>query len=165
MKNNALLEAEPMRHADLNEVLAIERVSFAAPWSRDAFIRELSNRAARAAVFRAGGAIVGYVCFWVVLDEAHIQTIAVHPDMRDRGYGMAIMTHVESMCLREGVRRIILEVGRRNAAARNLYKKCGFTAIGFRKRYYTETDDDAVVMDKWLTSGTELNAENESELA
>ncbi|MCA1960995.1 MAG: ribosomal protein S18-alanine N-acetyltransferase [Desulfomonile sp.] len=154
-----------MQQSDLDDVLAIERVSFAAPWSRDVFLKELANRAARSEVFTADdGAIVGYVCFWVVLDEAHIQTIAVHPNMRGRGYGSAIMGHVEEICLREGVRRIILEVGRRNTAARNLYRKCGFTAIGFRKRYYAEIDDDAVVMEKWLTSSAQVNSESGADL-
>lgn len=165
MTTAAPVAARQMQQSDLDEVLAIERGSFAAPWSRDVFVKELANRAARAVVFTVeDGAITGYVCFWVVLDEAHIQTVAVHPNMRGRGFGSAIMSHLEGMCLQEGVRRIILEVGRRNAAARNLYRKCGFTAIGFRKRYYAEIDDDAVVMEKWLTLGAQINSEAGSDL-
>jgi len=165
MTTGAGLAARQMQQSDLDEVLAIEQVSFAAPWSRDVFLKELANRAARAVVFFAeDGAIAGYVCFWVVLDEAHVQTIAVHPNMRGRGYGGVIMNHMEGMCLQEGVRRIILEVGRRNAAARSLYRKCGFTAIGFRKRYYAEIDDDAVVMEKWLTLGAQIDSETVSDL-
>jgi ribosomal-protein-alanine N-acetyltransferase len=77
---------------------------------------------------------------------------------------MEIMNHVEAISLREGVRRIILEVGRRNIAGRNLYRKCGFSAIGFRKRYYAEIDDDAVVMEKWLAGDSQITAETGSEL-
>jgi len=164
MSDTERLAAEQMQHSDLDDVLAIERASFAAPWTREMFVSELSNRVARAVIFRVDAAVAGYVCYWVVLDEAHLQTVAVHPDMRRRGFGMAIMSYVEAMCLREGVRRIILEVGRRNAAARNLYRKCGFTAIGFRKRYYSEINDDAVVMEKWLTTGAQLTAETGREI-
>lgn len=164
MTSTEPLSAEAMQLSDLDEILAIERVSFSAPWSRDVFVKELANRAARAVVFRLRGGLAGYICFWVVLDEAHIQTVAVNPAMRGRGYGMEIMRHLEAMSVQEGVSRIILEVGRRNIAARNLYRKCGFSAIGFRKQYYAEIDDDAVVMEKCLTSDSHVIAKSGSDL-
>ena len=142
-----------MKASDLDAVMAIERASFAAPWSSKMFLEEMNNRAARVIVFKSGNALVGYVCFWEVLDEAHLMNVAVHQDYRGRGYGKFIMEHLEAMCLREGLRRIILEVGRRNLPARRLYRKCGFSAIGFRKKYYAEVQDDALIMEKWLGAG------------
>jgi ribosomal-protein-alanine N-acetyltransferase len=101
-------------------------------------------------VFKSGDTVVGYVCFWEVLDEAHLMNVAVHPDHRGRGHGQFILEQLEAMCLRDNLRRIILEVGRRNLPARRLYKKSGFSAIGFRKKYYSEVQDDALIMEKWL---------------
>jgi [ribosomal protein S18]-alanine N-acetyltransferase len=141
---------EPMNESDLEEVLDIERGSFEPPWSREMFLEEISNRNARLMVFRLEGKIVGYMCFWAVLDEAHLLNVAVHPAYRSRGYGRTIMAHLEALCRSEGLKRIILEVGRRNEPARHLYKLCGFSSIGFRKQYYAVVRDDALVMEKWL---------------
>jgi len=139
-----------MQASDLDAIMAIENASFAAPWSRSMFVEEMANRAAKVIVFKLGDILVGYVCFWEVLDEAHLMNIAVHPEYRGRGYGKLIMGQLEALCLRDNLRRIILEVGRRNLPARRLYRKCGFGAVGFRKKYYTEVQDDALIMEKWL---------------
>jgi ribosomal-protein-alanine N-acetyltransferase len=104
--------------------------------------------------------VVGFICYWAVQNEAHLLTVAVHPQHRREGIGKAIMSHMEQLCLKEGLNRIILEVARRNEEARNLYKSLGFNAIGFRKRYYKEIDDDAIVMEKWL--GSKGEAESQS---
>ena len=144
-----------MLQGHLDEVIAIEQVSFSAPWSRDMFLGEMSNRVSRQVVFKSGETLVGYLCFWVVLDEAHLMNIAVHPERRGSGYGKYMIEHLEAICLREGIRRIILEVGRRNIAGKNLYRKCGFSTIGFRKNYYPTVPDDALVMEKWLGPRTE----------
>ena len=141
-----------MKVTDLAEVLVIEQVSFATPWTREMYLKELSNRSSRPFVYRLDGNIVGYMCFWLVLDEAHLMTIAVHPDRRGEGIGKVIMEHLEEVCLKEGLKKILLEVGRRNNIARALYRQRGFTAVGFRKNYYAGIKDDALLMEKWLTS-------------
>jgi ribosomal-protein-alanine N-acetyltransferase len=161
MQPDLPLEPAQMQPSDLEDVLAIERTSFASPWSRDMFYEEMKNRNARVAVFRLEGKIIGYICFWVVLDEAHLMNIAVHPEQRGRGYGKAIMAYLESVCREEGLNRLLLEVGRRNAPARSLYKKFGFSSIGFRKQYYKAIKDDALVMEKWLGFGEETNRDSE----
>ena len=161
MVSDRTLSSEPMQASDLDAVTAIEKASFAAPWSRNMFLEELANRAARLVVFKSDNFLVGYVCFWEVLDEAHLMNVAVHPDFRGRGYGKLIMEQLEAICLRDNLRRIILDVGRRNLPARRLYKKCGFSAIGFRKKYYAEVQDDAVIMEKWL--GPKENEDNDSQ--
>lgn len=150
----------PMTESHLESVLFIERASFAAPWSRKMFERELSNRSSRSTVFTINDEVVGFICYWAIQNEAHLLTVAVHPQHRREGIGKAIMSHMEQMCLKEGLNRIILEVARRNEEARNLYKSFGFNAIGFRKRYYKEIDDDAIVMEKWL--GSEGESESQS---
>jgi ribosomal-protein-alanine N-acetyltransferase len=155
------LEPARMQPSDLEEVLAIEKASFAGPWSRDMFLEEMDNRNARLMAFRLEGRIIGYICFWMVMDEAHLMNIAVHPEQRGRGYGRAIMTYLEAVCVQEGINRLLLEVGRRNAPARSLYKKLGFGSIGFRKQYYASIKDDALVMEKWLGAGEERDRSSE----
>ncbi len=150
MTSNTLLTSRRMERTDLEEILEIEKVSFPAPWTRNMFLEEMSNRSARLVVFTEEKRIVGYMCFWEVLDEAHLMNIAVHPDRRGKGYGKYIMDRLQMLCLKDGLKRIILDVGRRNLPARRLYKKCGFSSIGFRKKYYSSIGDDAIVMEKWL---------------
>jgi ribosomal-protein-alanine N-acetyltransferase len=142
-----------MRPEDLDDVLAVERVSFPSPWTKEMFRQELESRTARAIVFRSGEEFIGYLCFWEVLDEAHLLNIAVHPQHRGRGHGKAMMEHLDELCFQNGLRRIILEVRSGNKVARELYRACGFHSIGFRARYYADTGEDALVMEKWLRSG------------
>ena len=146
------MHAEPMKLEDLEAVLTIEESSFPTPWSRNMFIEEMENRNARLITFKIDGSIVGYVCFWAVLDEAHLLNIAVHPSRRHEGIGRLIMVEIERLCMKEGLKRVILEVARKNAFARGLYRKCGFDSVGFRKNYYTSTKDDAIIMEKYLGS-------------
>lgn len=152
MATNVTLKARRMMQSDLDEVLEIERASFPAPWTRVMFQEEMANRSARLVVFIEGERIAGYMCFWEVLDEAHLLNIAVHPERRGRGYGKYIMDRLEELCRKDGLKRIVLDVARRNAAGRALYRKCGFSSIGFRKNYYTIVGDDAIVMERWLGS-------------
>ena len=146
------MNAEPMKLDDLEAVLTIEQSSFPIPWSRNMFIEEMENRNSRLISFRIDGSIVGYVCFWAVLDEAHLLSVAVHPSRRHQGLGRLIMAEIERLCIKEGLKRIILEVARKNTFARDLYRKCGFDSVGFRKNYYSATKDDAIIMEKYLAS-------------
>jgi ribosomal-protein-alanine N-acetyltransferase len=152
MATGVNLKARHMIQSDLDDVLEIERASFPAPWTRAMFQEEMANRSARLVVFTDGERIAGYMCFWEVLDEAHLLNIAVHPDQRGRGYGKHIMDWLVELCRKDGLKRIVLDVARRNAAGRALYRTCGFSSIGFRKNYYTVVGDDAIVMERWLGS-------------
>lgn len=145
------LQPSRMTLADLDDVLSIESTSFAQAWSRGMFLEEMANETARVIVFKSDGKVVGYFCYWKVVDEGHLLNIAVHPNLRGRGIGREMMAHLEDLCRQEGLNTIILDVARRNAAARSLYKTCGFETTGFRKNYYAAIKDDALVMEKKLT--------------
>ena len=76
----------PMTESDLDQVLAIERVSFVTPWTRAAFCYEIEqNKVARCTVMHVGERVVGYLCLWEIGHEIHITNLAVHPEWRRRG--------------------------------------------------------------------------------
>lgn len=136
---------KPMRPYHLDEVTAIERESFPQPWSRYAFLSELeSNRFAHYLVACGEEEVLGYGGIWVVLDEAHITTLAVHPGYRGLGIGTLLLESLIALARQRSVERITLEVRPSNAPAQYLYRKYGFKVRGVRKRYYI--DEDALIM-------------------
>lgn len=132
---------------DVDAVHAIERQCFTIPWSRDAFVREVTeNQCARYMLVKEDGAPVAYAGVWFVLDEGHITNIAVRPDRRRLGYGERVTRAMMQLCADSGMAYLTLEVRRSNAAAQALYRKLGFVDVGYRKRYYADTGEDALVM-------------------
>jgi len=138
---------EKMRLEHLNQVVRIEEVSFPSPWSRYAFSCELvQNKFAYYIVAVADERVVGYGGMWQILDEAHITNVAVHPDYRMNNIGRALMLEMIKRAILMGISRMTLEVRPSNAAARRLYDTLGFIERGLRKRYYTDTNEDAIIM-------------------
>lgn len=141
----------PMCLDDLEDVLAIERVSFHTPWSRAAFRYELTeNRVARCIVARIGDRVGGYLCLWEVGHEIHITNLAVHPTFRRQGIGRRLLEPTLEAARRRGVSLALLEVRPTNAEAIGLYESLGFRVIGRRKGYYFDTGEDALVMESAL---------------
>lgn len=131
---------------DLDEVMKIEEQCFPTPWPREIFETELESPRSLLNVARVGGAVAGYIVAWMVYDEIHILNIAVHPDFRRMGLGEALLEDCLDYFSGKGAKQAILEVRRGNLGAQKLYKKLGFEPIGVRKRYYTDTGEDAIVM-------------------
>ena len=149
------LSAAPMTLDDLDEVLAIERVSFQTPWSRGAFRYELTqNRVAHSVVMRSGRDLVGYLCLWEIGHEIHITNLAVRPDFRRRGVARALLGAMLDDGRRRGVELAFLEVRPTNIEALALYESLGFRMIGRRKGYYFDTGEDALVMEARLGAGS-----------
>ena len=147
----AELRVVPMSVDDLDEVLAIERVSFPTPWTRAAFRYELlQNRVAVCTVMRAGDRLAGYCCLWEIGHEIHITNLAVHPEWRRRGVGRALLAAALGAGGARGVTLAFLEVRPNNAAALALYGSLGFQVIGRRAGYYFDTGEDALVMEARL---------------
>jgi ribosomal-protein-alanine N-acetyltransferase len=141
------LVVRDMYLSDLEAVLRIERGSFPTPWSRAAFQTELvDNTFAVYLVLEFHGRVVAYGGMWLILDEAHVTNVAVDPEFRGHGFGEAMMHGLMERALRQGARRMTLEVRRSNTVAQNLYKKLGFVQLGVRKGYYTDTHEDALIM-------------------
>lgn len=138
---------ERMTLDDLDGVMAVEHTAFVTPWSRRAFVTELTENAyAYYLVAKIDGEVAGYAGMWLILDEAHITNIAVHSRRRGQGIGERLMLELMASAKAHGCRRMTLEVRRSNYPAQQLYAKLGFEPRGVRRGYYTDTREDAIVM-------------------
>ena len=133
---------------DLDDIVAIEQASFSNPWTREMYLRELQNPdVSFLYVLRVPGeGVVAFCSFWLVLDEAHINNIAVRGDFRGRGVGMALLEHVIQAGAARGADRATLEVRRSNAPARRLYERLGFAVAATRPNYYVSPPEDALIL-------------------
>jgi [ribosomal protein S18]-alanine N-acetyltransferase len=138
---------EPMRLVDLDAVHRIELASFSSPWPPNAYQSELSqNRLASYLVARVDDEIVAYGGMWLMVDEAHITTFAVHPAWRRQGIGERLLLAFLDFAIARRAREATLEVRLSNIAARRLYEKYGFRPVGLRPRYYSDNGEDALIM-------------------
>ncbi len=134
--------------------MEIERQSFPSPWPRQFFLSELSQPHSTTLVARhpasAGGQIIGYIIFWILIDELHILNLAVHPSYRRRGIARRLLHEAMHRARVRGCHTAWLEVRPSNLAARRLYESCGFRLLMTRKRYYDDTGEDALVLSREL---------------
>lgn len=157
---------EPMTLDDIDQVMEIEHLAFSAPWSARAYRFELQeNRQStmlvvRPAILRVGPLagllrrlkpakerrVLGYGGFWLLVDDAHICTIAVHPEWRGQGLGKLILLSLLERGKRLGAQRATLEVRVSNLPALGLYYKCGFQTVSRQRRYYSDNQEDAYIM-------------------
>lgn len=136
-----------MREEDIDQIVHIEKLSFATPWSKESFMNELyKNQFATYVVIEDGEKVIGYCGMWLIVDEAHITNIAILPEYRGKKLGDALLKKVMEMALEMGAISVTLEVRVSNTVAQNLYRKYGFKNGGIRKGYYTDNQEDALVM-------------------
>ena len=136
-----------MVEADVPAVHEIDLLAFSLPWPERSFRFEVtSNPAARCWVAEAEGRIVGMIVVWMIVDEAHIATIATHPDFRRQGIGDELLTHALVSALSEGAVKSLLEVRASNEAAQRMYRRFGYVEDGRRPRYYKDNNEDAILM-------------------
>lgn len=156
-----------MGERDLAQVVAIDHASFTLPWPANSYRFELYENptsllyvaeashtsavpAAEAASADGGSApaarVVGMIVVWVILDEAHVATIAMHPDYRGRGIAQALLATALAESIRRGVHSATLEVRQNNLPAQKLYRRFHFEVVGRRPRYYHDNHEDALIM-------------------
>jgi len=159
-----------MRPEDVPAVVRIDHLSLPLPWSERAYRRELENDHTRAWVAEvtveselvypppAGEsgpdlvvppgepAVAGFLILWMVIDEAHIATVAVHPGMRRQGLARRLLGHALRAAREEGAVQAMLEVRAGNRAGQALYAQHGFETVGRRPRYYLDNHEDALLM-------------------
>jgi [ribosomal protein S18]-alanine N-acetyltransferase len=129
-------------------VAALEAACFTNPWTQEMLERELrQSEVARVYVLRdPDGRIRAFCTCWVILDELHINTIAVDPASRRTGLAASLMRQVMNEAARSGATRATLEVRASNEPARRLYASLGFTESGVRPLYYTQPEEDAIIL-------------------
>ena len=158
---------EDMQVADLRQVMDVERLAFPSPWSVAAYRHEITRNELSTYlvlrirdVARLGSGlrwpcprarrpslpILGYGGFWLLVDEAHISTLALHPDWRGRGLGEMLLVALIDAAILRGAKEVTLEVRLSNAVAQSLYSKYGFAQVGRRKGYYHDNGEDALIM-------------------
>ena len=136
--------------ADLDGVLAIEQASFNNPTTRAWYENELQRPdVCYVFVIRTPSArVAGFCAFWRVVDQIHINNLAIHPDCRRAGLGTFLLQQVLQEAEALDAPHVTLEVRRSNEAARRLYEKAGFTLAGVRTSYYTAPIEDALILSR-----------------
>lgn len=133
--------------ADLADIEALERRVFARPWGREALTWELEQSGiAKLHIARAGGVLVAYCLAWLIVDELHVNSLAVDPARRRQGIGSRLLRAVIAEATAQGARSATLEVRRSNSAALALYDAQGFVVEGVRPDYYQEPREDALIL-------------------
>lgn len=141
-----------MQIGDLEQVQAIDRQSFSMPWPPSAYRHELTENPAAylwvAEAWESTGncKVVGMIVLWLILDEAHIATLAIHPDYRRAGIGTRLLRIALDDAIRKGAKQALLEVRAGNSGAQELYQKFGFEVVHRRPRYYKDNHEDALLM-------------------
>ncbi len=145
---NNPLKINYMKLSDIDDISKVEAEAYGDHhWSRDSFVNELSNNLARYYVARSmDGEILGYLGAWIILDEAHITTIAVSKKFRRQNVAQILLINFINDCYANKVKYITLEVRISNEPAINLYTKYGFNSLGTRKNYYQDNNEDALIM-------------------
>ncbi|MGF1506909.1 MAG: ribosomal protein S18-alanine N-acetyltransferase [Chloroflexi bacterium] len=166
----------PMRLADIEEVIVLNRLGFSLPWARSTYRYEIAknDRSTMLVMENAAeqkprserqpngwlqqlfgfkpaqesetGKLIGYAGFWQVLDEAHISTITVHPDWRGKNLGELMLWKMITLAIEQDANKVTLEVRVSNAVAKALYFKYGFEIVGIRHRYYRDNNENADIM-------------------
>lgn len=130
----------------------IDVLSFSLPWPEKSFKYELtenpSTLAMVAEIFPEGTEpiVMGMAVVWIIVDEAHIATIAIHPNYRGRGYGKRLLAETLRRSIQRGASLATLEVRASNQVAQQMYLEFGFSIVGRRTHYYRDNDEDAIIM-------------------
>lgn len=130
----------------VDDVLEIENASFSLPWTRGMLEDEFSKEIATYLGIVDNDRVIAYAGFWTIFDEAHITNIAVSSGYRRQGFAKALIKEMKNLCKKNGITKMTLEVRKSNAPAIALYEKAGFEGVGFRKGYYEDNKEDALIM-------------------
>lgn len=145
----------PWTLEDITAIAALEQAVFSLPWSSAALEQEFTDNplAHYLVVEHNNGQLLGYAGMWIVLDEAHIMNIAITPAWQGQGLGKVLLQTMIARAIAQGAIRMTLEVRLSNQTARGLYQQLGFIAAGVRPGYYTDNNEDALLL--WLDMKSE----------
>lgn len=154
MENSIIIRN--LQEKDIDDLVEIEELCFHTPWTKNSLKQELKNKLARYKVIEKNSKIVAYAGIWFVVDEGHITNVAVHPEQRGLGYGNQVIEALIDECANSNIISMTLEVRKSNETAIKLYKKYGFKLSGIRPGYYTDTQEDALIMWKDIEKGEKI---------
>jgi [ribosomal protein S18]-alanine N-acetyltransferase len=139
--------------AEVEAIVSLDRLCFGGLWSIDSYRRELVNENSHFLAVRVDRTqepetegIIGFGCFWSILDEAHITLLGIHPQYQGRGLGQLLLCSLLDRAREIEMARATLEVRHSNQGAIHLYEKYGFQIAGRRKKYYQDPEEDGVIM-------------------
>lgn len=139
----------PLRETDLDQLMAIEVYSFPTPWKRGMYEQDLEgNTHSRFYCIKhqTTGELAAYIGSWFIYEEAHVGTIATKREHRGLRLAEQLIAYTALGALNEGLQYVILEVRVSNLSAIKLYQRLGFEQVGLRRKYYTDTGEDALLM-------------------
>jgi [ribosomal protein S18]-alanine N-acetyltransferase len=139
---------ESMRSGDIDDVMQVETSSQPCPWTPEMFLQELQRDQAHIDVLRrdSDNRVVGFINYWLVLDELHLLNVAILPEERRRGHARRLIEHMLDFARQSSCRVVMLEVRRSNEAALAMYRNFGFSSVGMRPGYYADNNEDAILM-------------------
>lgn len=146
-----MVKIVPLKKEHIDGVYKIEVESFTIPWSkRDLEKDALENKMSIYIVALEDEKVIGYAGMWHVVTEGHITNIAVDSLYRNKGIGDMLLNQLTKIAIEKEMIGITLEVRMSNVPAQKLYFKHGYKVEGFRKNYYADTKEDAIIMWKYL---------------
>jgi [ribosomal protein S18]-alanine N-acetyltransferase len=158
------LTIRKMAVEDVSAVVDLDQRSFSLPWPERSFRFELTdNPASRCWVADRDGKVVGMIVVWLIVDEAHVATIATHPEYRRQGIAKRLLAHALRQMIQDGARSSFLEVRESNIAAQEMYRKFGYEVAGRRRRYYRDNDEDAILMNLERLDAERLTLDKEEQ--
>ncbi|MBD1823723.1 ribosomal protein S18-alanine N-acetyltransferase [Cyanobacteria bacterium FACHB-DQ100] len=130
----------------LPQVLELDRICFGGLWTLEGYQREIDSLNSELIAITFEDRLIGYGCFWAIVDEAHITIIAVHPDHQQQGLGKLLLFALLDRARQRQMKHATLEVRISNQSAISLYEKFQFKVAGQRKDYYTDTGENALIL-------------------
>lgn len=144
------LELRPVLEEDFPAICEIEQRSFIDPWPAEAFTDFLCRNSW---LLQLEDKVIGYIFYHAAIDEAVVINFAIDPEYQRQSYGQRLLAETMQKLLNNGVHYFYLDVRRSNDKAIALYSKMGFQSLGFRKDYYHQPQEDAVVMGLEIPGG------------
>ncbi len=139
-------EPEKLSKADIPDLVALERLCFAVPWTVKQYATVMGNKPFQVFGLREAGELIAYLTLYMAAGEMEVLNIATHPERRRQGHARRLLSHVLHLCREMGIKQGFLEVRRSNIPAQNLYRAYGFAEVGVRRRYYPDNREDAIIM-------------------
>ncbi len=136
-----------MDYKDIDEILQIEELCYGSHhWSYESFLSELNNKISSYRTICVLDKPVGYLGIWKIVDEAHVTNLSIHPEYQNKKLAHRLLLDAIKECYEEKIKYITLEVRISNKKAIHLYEKFGFNSLGYRKKYYQDNNEDALIM-------------------